>query len=150
MLIILYSTNYMLTTLSLSSLCQFKQRLTKFGQRLSTDLCGPFPSSATSEVYTSFHILQPTHLLPYFRHLCLHLHHHTPMENLRRYFSHTNALLLDAHDQKIWCNMFRTIHTTMADFDGPTVLPYPLSLQYSSSDTTFSLYLNTHEFDRGR
>ena len=55
----------------------------------------------------------PTNALAFVRHLCLHLHHHTPMENLRRYFSHTNALLLDAHDQKIWCNMFRTIHTTI-------------------------------------
>ena len=147
MLIILYSTNYMLTTLSLSSLCQFKQRLTKFGQRLSTDLCGPFPSSATSEVYTSFHILQPTHLLPTFVPTSSSSY---PDGESSTLFSHTYALLLDAHDQQKWCIMFRTIHSTMADFDGRTVLPYPLSLRYSSSSgATSSLYLNTQKFDRG-
>ena len=147
MLIILCSTNYILTTLSSPSLCQFKQRFTKFDQRLLTDLCEPFPPSVTKEVYALFHILQPTHLLPTFVPTSSSSY---PDGESSTLFSHTYALLLDAHDQQKWCIMFRTIHSTMADFDGRTVLPYPLSLRYSSSSgATSLLYLNTHEFDRG-
>ena len=150
MLIILYSTNYMLTTLSLP--IEVCANSNNDFQSLASDFRLIYVKHflLLVQVRSTLYFIYPKQRTC-FRHLCLHLHHHTPMENLRRYFSHTNAVLLDAHDQKIWCNMFRTIHTTMADFDGPTVIPYPLSLRYSSSSgTTFSLYLKTHEFYRGR
>ena len=112
-----------------------------------TDLCEPFPPSVTKEVYALFHILQPTHLLPTFVPTSSSSY---PDGESSTLLSHTYALLLDAHDQQKWCIMFRTIHSTMADFDGRAVLPYPLSLRYSSSSgATSLLYLNTHEFDRG-
>ena len=65
-----------------------------------------------------------------FRHLCLHLHHHTPMENLRRYFLiHT-----------------RFYSTRMTSKNGALCFGQSIPL----SGATSLLYLNTHEFDRGR
>ena len=100
MLIILYSTNYMLTTLSLP--IEVCANSNNDFQSLASDFRLIYVNHflLLVQVRSTLYFIYPKQRTC-FRHLCLHLHHHTPMENLRRYFSHTKALLLDAHDQKI-------------------------------------------------
>ena len=92
MLIILYSTNYMLTILSLPiEVCANSNNdLQSLASNFRLIYVNHFLLLVqVSERSTLYFIYSKQRTC--FRHLCLHFHHHTPMENLRRYFSHTKA-----------------------------------------------------------